>query len=85
MTISTASEENLWSILYSVRLPDRSTTGGFAGNARRTDGALTIPNADSRADLSSLRCMKWFDDSARKESNRVFHAVWMGYRDMTKK
>ena len=34
-----SSEENLWSILSSVWLPDRSTPGRFAGNARRTDGA----------------------------------------------
>ena len=69
-----ASEENLWSILYST---------GYLTQVRGEElpadtAALMIPNAEIRQ-IFETTVQEWFDDSARKENRTVlFDAVWSG-------
>ena len=67
-----ASEENLWSILYST---------GYLTQVRGEElppdtAALMIPNAEIRQ-IFETTVQEWFDDSARKENRTaLFDAVW---------
>lgn len=69
-----ASEENLWSILYST---------GYLTQVRGEElppdtAALMIPNAEIRQ-IFETTVQEWFDDSARKENRTaLFDAVWSG-------
>lgn len=69
-----ASEENLWSILYST---------GYLTQVRGEElppdtAALMIPNAEIRQ-IFETSVQEWFDDSARKENRTaLFDAVWSG-------
>ena len=69
-----ASEENLWSILYST---------GYLTQVRGEElppdtSALMIPNAEIRQ-IFETTVQEWFDDSARKENRTaLFDAVWSG-------
>ena len=69
-----ASEENLWSILYST---------GYLTQVRGEElqpdtAALMIPNAEIRQ-IFETTVQGWFDDSARKENRTaLFDAVWSG-------
>lgn len=69
-----ASEENLWSILYST---------GYLTQVRGEElppdtATLMIPNAEIRQ-IFETSVQEWFDDSARKENRTaLFDAVWSG-------
>ena len=69
-----ASEENLWSILYST---------GYLTQVRGEElppdtAALMIPNAEIQQ-IFETTVQEWFDDSARKENRTtLFDAVWSG-------
>ena len=69
-----ASEENLWSVLYST---------GYLTQVRGEElppdtAALMIPNAEIRQ-IFETTVQEWFDDSARKENRTaLFDAVWSG-------
>ena len=69
-----ASEENLWSILYST---------GYLTQVRGEElppdtAALMIPNAEIRQ-IFETTVQEWFDDSARKENRTaLFDAIWSG-------
>ena len=69
-----ASEENLWSILYST---------GYLTQVRGEElppdtAALMIHNAEIRQ-IFETTVQEWFDDSARKENRTaLFDAVWSG-------
>ena len=69
-----ASEENLWSILYST---------GYLTQVRGEElppdtAALMIPNTEIRQ-IFETTVQEWFDDSARKENRTaLFDAVWSG-------
>ena len=69
-----ASEENLWSILYST---------GYLTQMRGEElppdtAALMLPNAEIRQ-IFETTVQEWFDDSARKENRTaLFDAVWSG-------
>ena len=73
-----ASEENLWSILYST---------GYLTQVRGEElppdtAALMIPNAEIRQ-IFETTVQEWFDDSARKENRTaLFDAVWSGDIEM---
>lgn len=82
MIILHSSEDNLWSILYLIRLSD---AGVRETDIQETipDGttALMIPNREIK-DIFESTIIKWFNESTKRwNRTELFHAVWDGNSD----